>query len=444
MTTATSSPATPADPWWRGVTRYQWLVLALASAGWVFDVFEGQIFGSCMNEALPVLLQGSGLEGWKEFFVNVGLAAFLAGGALGGVVFGMMADRWGRRRTMAITILIYSAFTGLTALAQTWWHLAVLRFLVGMGVGGEWAVAAAVVAEVFPPRARPAASGIFHASSVLGTYLAVAAGVFVVAADKENGWRYGFLLGVLPALLVFWVRAGMREPESWQAAQERASKDQSRQLGRFGDLFATGELRRHTLLGTGLAVIGLATFWGTHFRGKDVLANAYVRSLPPGVEDSQGRKRQEMLGMFLATTGGGIGLLSFAPLSQRLGRRPAFTLFHLGGFALVTVLYALADARGALLVVLPVFGFFTLGMHAGYAVYFPELFPTRLRSTGAGFCFNMARIVAGPVLLGFGLLQGWPFHLSLPQAMLLLGCLFPVGLLLVWLAPETRGQPLPE
>src|SRR4051812_38139205 len=119
-------------PWYEGVTRYQWLVLAIASAGWVFDVFEGQIFGSCMNEALPVLLRGSGLEDYKETFINVGLAAFMAGGALGGVIFGMLADRWGRRKTMSFTILMYSVFTGLTALAQTWWQLAILRFLVGM------------------------------------------------------------------------------------------------------------------------------------------------------------------------------------------------------------------------------------------------------------------------------------------------------------------------
>ena len=174
------------EPWWRGVSRYQWLVLAIASAGWIFDVFEGQIFGSCMNEVLPDLLRDSGLADQNELFVNVGLAAFLAGGALGGVLFGMMADRWGRRRTMALTILMYSAFTGLTALAQTWWHLAALRFLVGMGVGGEWAVAAAVVAEVFPARARPAASGIFHASSVLGTTPTVRAAPARRAAASDS------------------------------------------------------------------------------------------------------------------------------------------------------------------------------------------------------------------------------------------------------------------
>ncbi|HXG09223.1 MAG TPA: MFS transporter [Gemmataceae bacterium] len=449
VTTPAPSPLA-AEPWWKEVSRYQWMVLAIASAGWVFDVFEGQIFGACMNEALPVLLRGSGLEHHREFFVNVGLASFLAGGALGGIVFGMMADRWGRRRTMAITILMYSAFTGLTALAQNWWHLAALRFLVGMGVGGEWAVAAAAVAEVFPPRARPAASGIFHASSVLGTYLAVAAGIFVVAADKETGWRYGFLLGVLPALLVFWVRVSMREPESWQAARELATHDPARRLGRFTDLFATPTLCKYTLVGTGLAVIGLATFWGTHFRGKDLLRQAVAeqqKQLPataPNTEElNRQQKNYEMLGMFLVTTGGGLGLLSFAPISQRLGRRPAFLLFHLAGFAMVGVAFLLAGSIGPLIVVLPFFGFFTLGMHAGYAVYFPELFPTRLRGTGAGFCFNSARVLAGPVLLGFGWLQSGA-GLSLPQAMLLLGTLFLAGAVVSLLGPETRGQPLPE
>jgi MFS family permease len=433
--------------WYHEVTRYQWMVLAIASAGWVFDVFEGQIFGSCMNQALPALLHGTGLEEHQEFFVNVGLAAFLAGGAAGGVIFGMMADRWGRRATMALTILMYSLFTGLTFFAETWWQLTILRFLVGLGVGGEWAVAAAVVAEVFPPRARPAASGIFHASSVLGTYLAVLAGLFVVAGH-EHGWRWGFLLGVAPALLVFWVRVSMREPETWQSARALAATDASHRLGRFVDLFSTPVLTRNTGLATGLGIIGLATFWGTHFRGKDLLLRAQkLREVVPisaALSDPAQAKRlknYEMLGMFLATTGGAAGLLSFAPISQRVGRRPAFALFHLGGFALVLVVYLLADSVPALIISLPVFGFFTLGMHAGYAVYFPELYPTRLRGTGTGFCFNAARIVAAPALLGFGALAGrW----GLPVAMLMLSSLFLLGLLLLIFAPETRGQPLPE
>src|SRR5262249_12900899 len=178
-------------------------VLAIASAGWVFDVFEGQIFVSLKPQMLPGLVSD---RTDQELAFNVCLAAFLAGGAVGGIGFGMLADRWGRRRTMAITILTYSVFTGLSGLVQEVWPLAVLRFLVGLGVGGEWAVAAAVVAEVFPARARPAASGIFHASSVLGTFMAVGAGLLVVELGHADAWRLGFLLGLLPALLVAWVR----------------------------------------------------------------------------------------------------------------------------------------------------------------------------------------------------------------------------------------------
>jgi MFS family permease len=423
------------------------MVLAIASAGWVFDVFEGQIFGSCMNQALPALLRGTGLEEHREFFINVGIAAFMAGGAVGGVLFGMMADRWGRRGTMAFTILMYSLFTGVTYFAQTWWQLTILRFFVGVGVGGEWAVAAAVVAEVFPPRARPAASGIFHASSVLGTFLAVAAGLFVVAT-RSDGWRWAFLLGVAPALLIFWVRISMREPETWHSARALAEADTSRRLGRFADLFSTPTLARHTLLATGLAIIGLATFWGAHFRGKDLLRDAVERLSDTSAFTSQGLaehlQNYDMLGMFLATAGGGLGLLSFAPISQRLGRRRAFALFHVTGFGAVVLVYLLADSVLGLIISLPVFGFFTLGMHAGYAVYFPELYPTRLRGTGTGFCFNAARMIVVPVILGFGALQGPPLNLGRPAAMLILSSSFLVGLVLLVFAPETRGQPLPE
>ena len=437
-----STGADKAKGVWAEVTRAQWILLAIASAGWVFDVFEGQLFVSLQKPMLDALAAG----GQGELLFNLGLAAFLLGGALGGLLFGMMADRWGRRRTMAVTILMYSVFTGLHALVQNGWQLVALRFLVGMGVGGEWAVAAAAVAEGFPPRARAAASGIFHASSVLGTYLAVAAG-FLVLGLGPGGWVYGFLLGVAPALLVFWVRASMREPASWEEARRRAAQDSKQRLGRFTDLFRTRTLARHTLLGTGLGVIGLATFWGTHIKARNLLQDAEAaaqRQLEVGQRDPQAPERFGLYGMLLATTGGGLGLLSFAPLSQRVGRRAAFLFFHLGGFVLVAVAVAAAGSVPGLLIVLPVFGFFTLGMHAGYAVYFPELFPTRLRGTGAGFCFNTARIVAGPVLLGFAWLQREPLKLGLGGAMLVLSTLFLVGAGLVLFAPETRGQPLPE
>lgn len=424
-------------PWYRDVAAYQWMVLAIASAGWVFDVFEGQIIVSVTDPLLTALAPTD-----RERLFDTGLAAFLLGGTAGGILFGVLADRWGRGRVMGLTILMYSLFTGLTALVQHGWQLVALRFLVGMGVGGEWSVATAAVAEVFPPRARAGAAGIFHASSVLGTFLAVGAAFIVL--PFANGWRIAFLLGVLPALLVAWIRVSMRETESWHAACRLAEQDAKQQLGKVRDLFGTRQLCGHTLLGAGLAIIGLATFWGVHIRGKDLLGAAVAaeqRQLPAHERVSGIDQQYSLYGMFLATTGGGLGLLAFAPISQRIGRRPAFALFHVAAFATVALVYLLAESVPGLIMALPVFGFCTLGMHAGYAVYFPELYPTRLRATGAGFCFNAGRVVAGPVLLGFGLLRD---PLGLPLAMLALSTLYLVALSLLAFAPETCGRPLPE
>jgi MFS family permease len=474
-------------PWYTGVTRYQWLVLLLASLGWVFDVFEGQIFVASEASAQT-----------RDLYNNLAFAAFLLGGAVGGVLFGILSDRVGRKRVMTYTIVMYSIFTALSALSQTWWQMAGLRFFVAMGVGGEWAVAATMVAEVFPKRARAWSQSIFHASSVLGTYLAVLSGTLLVAHQtlilgipgtgfslEVAGWRVGFAVGVLPALLIIWIRTTLHEPEVWTRSREEAGElpataaeahfaketdGEGIQPDRRGittspepaapepiaDVrrLSRGQILGRLALGICLAGVGLATFWGAHVYGKDVFRAAYVATLvPPGASAEQQAQvvqansvtvtRFEMLGMFLVTTGGGIGLVCFGPLSEWLGRRGAFLFFHLGGLASALALFLGGWGLWAVGAFLPVFGFLTLGMHAGYAVYFPELFPTRLRGTGAGFCFNGGRLLAAPVLLLRGLLTSlWGFTLF--HAAALLSLLFLVGALLLFAAPETRGQDLPE
>jgi len=448
------APSSRLAPWYAGITGYQWLVLTIASLGWVFDVFEGQVFVASMNEAMPSLVATGTSDATIKLYNNIALGAFLAGGALGGVIFGALGDRIGRARTMVITILMYSAFSCLTAVAQTWWHAAILRFFVALGVGGEWAVASAMVAEVFPPKARAWSGAIFHASSVLGTYLAVAAGVFIVN-DPRLGWRMAFAVGALPALLTLWIRWQLREPETW--TRGRSQLDNSQAAGRIRDLFSAGIWQR-TLLGFSLAVVGLATFWGVHIYGKDfalrrtqsrVLEYAGLRQDAPETErkavwNSHARalKRQEMWGMFLTTTGGGLGLLAFGPLCEWLGRRGAFVLFHAGGLVMGVLLFQTyrdwSDA--ALYGLLVLFGFWTLGMHAGYAIYFPELFPTRLRSLGAGFCFNFARLTTAVMLVVNGLLQSK--GVTFETAGTGLSLLFVFGAAIAWLGPETRGKEL--
>jgi MFS family permease len=448
--------------WYQGLTGYHWLVLIIASLGWVFDIFEGQIFVASMTEAMPSLLPPDTLSGTIARYNNIALAAYLAGGALGGVLFGALSDRIGRTRTMILTILMYSLFTCVTALAQTWWQMTILRFLVAMGTGGEWAVASAMVAEVFPKRARAWSLGLFHASSVFGTYLAVLAGVFIVG-NPNFGWRWGFVIGAVPALLTLWIRWKLHEPERWVEARKAARADDRQRTGRVLDLFAA-DLWRHTVLGLALATVGLATFWGVHIYGKDLLRQwaerPHLAGLPESADQTARRdvlealpdevktsiKNWEMLGMFLVTTGGGLGLVSFGPICERIGRRGAFLLFHLGGVAAALVVFqVLAGMSAAVLcVALPIFGYLTLGMHAGYAIYFPELFPTRLRGTGGGFCFNGGRLLAASIIV----VNAWMrdeegLGLSLENSVSVLSLLFLLGLVLLIFAPETKGRDLP-
>jgi MFS family permease len=448
--------------WYEGITAYMWLVLLIGSLGWVFDIFEGQIFVASMKEAMPALLPAGTLAGSVDFYNNIAMAGFLVGGALGGVLFGMLSDRIGRTTTMILTILMYSLFTCVTAFSQTWWQMVILRFLVALGTGGEWAVASAMIAEVFPKRARARSLGIFHASSVIGTYLAVLAGAFVVGnpALGENAWRWAFVIGAVPAVLTLWIRWKLHEPEQWVEARQRSRSDTTQRAGRIADLFAPG-LRKNTLLGLILATVGLATFWGVHVYGRDLLRTIVERSYlaeaaAAGSTASAKEilsslsgpiKRWEMLGMFLVTTGGGLGLLSFGPLCERLGRRATFFLFQAGGLASALVVFqGMAHASaGALCWMLPVFGFMTLGLHAGYAIYFPELFPTRLRGTGGGFCFNGGRFLAASILI----VRGWMrseqgLGLSLESTASLLSLLLLVGILILPAAPETKGRELPE
>lgn len=313
----------------------------------------------------------------------------------------------------------------------------------------------------------------------MGTYLAVAAGTFFIgnaaihtwAAEQQGTWianivdptslpwRLGFALGVLPALLILWIRTSLKEPDSWVAARLKSQDDANESMGTIGDLFK-GKLLRHTLVGVFLAAVGLATFWGAHIYGKNTLLAAAERKVLAEAttngealsldaqqqviaDNATSLKKWEMLGMFVVTTGGGIGLLSFGPICSRIGRRKAFLFYHVGAVFSALIVFQVIKSTGPLLVVLPIFGFLTLGMHAGYAIYFPELYPTRLRGTGTGFCFNAGRIIAAPILFSMGWLQS-NFGLTLMQAASYLSLLYLLAVVILIFAPETKGQDLPE
>lgn len=415
------------QPWYAGVTRYQWLILIIASAGWIFDVYEGQIYNITSSQLLQFVIDASGDPHPAKFWKDIFLGVFLLGGATGGLLFGILADKFGRKPTMVATILMYSVFSGLTYYAHTLWHVGILRFLVAMGTGGEWAVAASLVAEVFPAKARTHASGIFHASSVLGTWIATLTGLIVGAS-----WRYAYLAGIIPALLVAWVMASVKEPERVQQAKQEET------AGSLGELLGDARWRSRAILGMLLAAVGLSCYWAVHVAGQDLAQSILVKN---GVTKADAIEKAKWAYGFIETIGGGLGLVSFGPICARLGRRRAFFWSQLAAFIIVPIACYLPRTYAQLLCILPVYGFLTLCMHAGYAIYFPELFPTRLRATGASFCFNLGRVLAASMLFFSGWLKG---RIELHLAIFLMSTLFLLGLVVIHFMPETKGQPLPE
>jgi len=421
----------PTQKWYQGVTRYQWLVLIVASLGWVFDAFEGQLYNITRADMLPELLKVSAndplVKVWGERFLGI----FLAGGTIGGWLFSSLADKYGRGPIMAVTILCYSIFSGLTAFASEIWHVGALRFLVAMGVGGEWAVGAALVAEVFPKHARERAGGIFHATSVMGLWLAAATGLFV-----GSNWRAAYLVGVIPALLVLWVRVSVKEPEAWKEAK----KSKGRKMGSYAELFGSPAWRTRAIFGALLAMVGLATFWGVVVAGQDIAADFLKRA-----GDPDWASKSKIAFGFIQTAGAGVGMLAFGPISARWGCKKTFVMMHLAALVLTPAicwLPSMTGSYGLLLFLLPVFAFFAQGIHAGYAAYFPALFPTHLRATGSGFCFNTGRILAAPVLIW---LSAWmKSTMDLRSAITCLGGFFLLGLVFLAFLPETQNQDLPE
>lgn len=428
-----SDPAPDSRRWYEGITRYQWIVLLIASAGWVFDVYEGQIFNITRAEMLADLidpdLSADDRAALVAWYGDAFLGVFLVGGTIGGLLFGSLADRYGRRPIMIATILMYSVFSGLTYFATELWQVAALRLLVAVGVGGEWAVAASLVAEAFPTRARAQAAAIFHASSIIGTWIAGLAG-YLVGSD----WRYAYLVGILPAVLIVWVRSRVREPENWRSA----TTDPGRRRGSFVELL-TGAYARSAWLGLLLAAVGLATFWSVTVAGQTLAAERLVAD---GYAADAAQQTSKLAYGLVQATGGGLGLLAFGPLCARIGRRPTFILFQVGALLITPIVCFLPQSYGQLLALLPLYGFLTMGIHSGFAIYFPELFPTHLRATGASFCFNGGRLLAAPLLIWSGELKArLP---DLQTAVWALSLLFVVGIAVTLLLPETRGRELPE
>jgi hypothetical protein len=227
----------------------------------------------------------------------------------------------------------------------------------------------------------------------------------------------------------------LREPEGWEEARGRAVEGE--QLGSLRELLGDPRWRPRALLGLALAAIGLGTYWGIFAWGPELVRDVLESSVSQKVAD----ERASFVYLLMNMTGGLLGLLSFAPLAHWVGRRFAFLVYHVAAIIMVPITYLGAHTYEQTLWLLPTMAFFVVGMHAGYAIYFPELFPTRLRATGSSFCFNVGRLLGAVILLGRSALGQW---LGLRWAVVTIASLFLVGIVLLAIAPETRGQKLPE
>jgi len=421
----TSRP--PASPW-RQVTGYQWLVLVVAWLGWVFDSMDATIYALVMTPALKELLGRQGSSENIGWYGGIIFAIFVVGWALGGVIFGIAADYIGRARTLVITILIYAVFTGLAAFSHSWWELAIYRFLTALGIGGEWAAGATLVAEVWPESLRVKGAGLLQSAWGAGYF--VAAAVYVLLSSYS--WRVMFIVGLAPALVALLVRLKVREPERWVEVRRGEAAGRSRRLT-LAELF-TPQMRRDTLVGTTLAFIAVFGLWGATTWTPSLIHELLA---PRGLDQVSTIRLVSYATMSL-NLGAIVGYLAFAPLAEWLGRRGAFLLMLLGSAAMLPVTFLLPASYSTAVLLLPALGFFSNGIFSGFPVYLPEIFPTRIRATGAGFCFNAGRILAaaGPFLTGTLVVYLGTFARAASSVALI----YLLGTVVLLFARETKGK----
>jgi MFS family permease len=458
---------TPSGPWYKSLNRYHWFVFVVASLGWLFDTMDQQLFNLARKPAVTELLRVPASDPSVAEYSGYTTSIFILGWAIGGLIFGILGDRIGRAKTMMLTILLYSAFTGLSALAGNIWWFSFFRFLTGLGVGGEFAVGVSLVAEVMPDHARPGALGLLQALSAVGNMMAAVIGIalamFEMSGAIGSTWRPMFLVGVVPALLAIPIFLKLEEPEKWKAAAALRAQQKrdgtAPRLGSIGELFSHPRWRRNTIVGMLLAFSGVVGLWGIGVFSADLTRGIFrphfegqARTLGLSAEAARsfvdGRLTLwSAITLLLFNFGAFFGISTFSWVTQYTGRKPAFAVSFLLAMLATSFTFWNLKTFSEIFWMIPLMGFCQLTLFGGYAIYFPELFPTRLRSTGTSFCYNVGRLVAalGPSSLGLltkNVFGGYPEPMR--YAGVAMCSVFLIGLLALPFAPETKGQPLPE
>jgi MFS family permease len=413
-----------------------------------------------------------------DSFGDIVTALMIVGWSVGGFLFGIYGDRLGRVKTLALAIGVYSLFTGLSGLSVSLWDFCLWRFLMGCGIGGAFATAATLIAETMPSHARATALGLFQALSAIGNISGSFIARYLVSASGEydlfglmpvdqlvSGWRILFMIGVLPAILVVFIMRFIKEPDAWQEARKTADSNMDRQLGDIKDMFMTARWRRNLLVGVSLAVVGVIGLWGVGFYSPELIGEAlqdlqhkesfqakYPNAAELPAEELQAlvdKEKDEIkaMGTLLQDVGALLGMLVFTYIATRMGRRIAFGGAFLFCWVVVTGIFLFVSEVWHVYLLYPLLGFATLSVFGGYSIYFPELFPARLRASGTGFCYNVGRVFAAIVIVAKipirEALTNAGFTEVFRTVSVVLASVYLFGLVILIWAPETKGMPLP-
>lgn len=407
-------------PWWREITRAQWYALLAGKIGWALDAFDVLLYVFCLK---PIM---------DEWHLDPAVAGFmvtltLLASSFGGIFFGVIADRIGRKNALLATIILFSVCSGLSGLAQNLMQLALARTLLGFGMGGEWASGALLVSETWPAKHRGKAIGLMQGGWALG-YIAAALAAATVL--PRFGWRVMFFLGIAPALFGIWIRTKVQEPEVWvnQKARERV---EPRAKGGLLQIFAP-EFLRFTLLSTLISSLVMFAYWGLFTWLPSFLASPLGKG---GAGLSAVKAPMWMIPMMI---GAYFGYVSFGFIADRVGRRPAFAAYLLLS-ALLVYVYGNTRNTTALMLLGPFIGFFGSGYFSAFGAFISELFPTRVRGAAVGFTYNTGRLVSAmaPTVIGF-----FASRFGVGGALTVTAIAFIAGSASIFLIPETRGAEL--
>ena len=407
--------------------RGQWLVLTAAFLGWMFDGMEMGIFPLVARPALQEMQAVAGVvdEHFVQFWMGRITALFLLGAAGGGLVFGWLGDRIGRVRAMTLSILCYSLFTGLAYFAQQPWHLGVFRFIAALGMGGVWSLGVALVMECWPSNKRPLMAGVIGAAGNVGYALIAVIGIFF--SITRDSWRWVMLVGAAPAVLTLVITFFVPESERWKEAAKKGPLRPVREI--FGPA-----LFGKTLLAIAFASVALIVTWGI------------VQWIPLWADQMTGGKQPKVKAciQLVSAIGAILGCLIAPLIGERFGRRPVYFGLCLSSLLVCTFLFrTFSEYSTAFLATVGLVGLCTASFYGWLPQYLPELFPTRVRATGQGLAFNFGRILAALGAWQMGSIMAF-FDKSYAKAGATLVLVYLVGMVLIWLAPETKDKPLPE